>query len=211
MTALWFRWNSKSCVLALAMLAAPLSVAAASADTIKIVAIGTSNTYGRYVQRGEDYPARLEAALKARGYDVRVINAGVNGDTVAAGLARLDSAVPPGTNIAIVEFGVNDRRNGVPPNVIQAGLDKIVDRLRQRKIEVMVANYMDVSGGGLARGTYYFPYDVSRFPMNLRIAEDPEHHLNAAGYELLVARMVPPVESLIKRVRENQREQERMR
>lgn len=173
-------------------------------SVIKIVAFGTSNTYGRNIPRGQDYPSKLEAALNAKGHHVQIINAGRNGETVNGALARLDSAVPLGSHIAIVEIGVNDRRAGVAPAAIQAGLDRIVDRLRERKIEVLVANYIDVSGGPAARGTYFVQFDVSRFPPSYRIAEDPFHHLNAAGYDVLVARMVPAVEALIARVREKE-------
>lgn len=193
---------------ALGLLAAMFLLAAhnAAQATIKIVAIGTSNTYGRYVARGQDYPSKLEAALKAKGHDVQVVNAGRNGDTIAGLLARLDGAVPPDTQIAIVEIGVNDRREGYAASYIQAGLDKIVDRLRARKIEVLVANYMDVSGGGLVRGTYFFPFDVARMPATLKMPDDPFHHLTAAGYEAVVARMLPQVESLIARVKEHERQ-----
>ena len=61
---------------------------------IKIVAFGTSNTLGRHLARGQDYPAKLEAALRAKGHNVQVTNAGRNGDMIAGALARLDSAVP---------------------------------------------------------------------------------------------------------------------
>ena len=190
------------CALAgLVLLAEPTAAQA----TIKIVAFGTSNTFGRNVAPADNYPSKLEAALKGRGHDVQVINAGRNGDTVAGGLARLNAAVPEGTDIAIVEFGVNDRRAGVPPERIQAGLDQIVDRLRERHIQVLVANYMDVTGGGAARGTYFVLFDVSRFPPTFRIADDPYHHLNAAGYDVVVARMLPAVEALIARVKKGDR------
>jgi acyl-CoA thioesterase I len=176
---------------------------AAAQSPIKIVAFGTSNTLGRYVVRGQDYPAKLEAALKARGHDVQVVNAGRNGDMMAGALARLDSAVPPDTQIAIVEFGVNDRRAGYAASYIQAGLDKIIDRLRARNVEVLVANYFDVSGGPVARGTYFVEFDVARMPASLKLPGDPFHHLNAAGYDAVVARMLPAVEALIKRVEQN--------
>jgi acyl-CoA thioesterase I len=179
----------------------------AAQSPVKIVAFGTSNTYGRNVARGQDYPSKLEAALKARSHNVQVINAGRNGEMIAGALARLDSAVPPDTQIAIVEVGVNDRREGYALSYIQAGLDKIVDRLRERKIEVLVANYMDVSGGGLARGTYFVSFDVARMPAALKMADDPFHHLTAAGYDVIVARMLPAVESLIKRVHEREHQQ----
>ena len=177
----------------------------AARPPIKIVAFGTSNTLGRYVARGQDYPSKLEAALKARGHNVQVVNAGRNGDMIAGALARLDSAVPPDTQIAIVEVGVNDRRERNSPAYIQAGLDKIVDRLRERNVEVVVANYFDVSGGPVARGTYFVDFDVARMPASLKIPDDPFHHLTAAGYDAVVARMLPAVEALIARVNERER------
>ncbi len=175
---------------------------------IKIVAFGTSNTLGRYVARGSDYPAKLEAALRAKGHNVQVTNAGRNGDMIAGALARLDSAVPVDTQIAIVEFGVNDRREHNSPAYIQASLDKIVDRLRERNIEVVVANYFDVSGGPVARGTYFIDFDVARMPASLKIPDDPLHHLNAAGYDVIVVRLLPAVEALIARVHKRERERE---
>lgn len=196
------RW-AVPCALAVMLL---LAEQVAAQSPIRIVAFGTSNTLGRYVARAETYPAKLEAALKAKAYDVQVVNAGKNGDTVAGGLARLNAAIPAGTQIAIVEFGVNDRRAGVAMAIIQAGLDRIVDRLRERNIEVVVANYIDVTGGPVARGTYFVPFDVGRFPMSLRIADDPYHHLSAAGYDAVVARMLPAVEAQIARVRKRERE-----
>lgn len=179
----------------------------AARSPIKIVAFGTSNTLGRHVARGQDYPSKLEAALKARGHNVQVINAGRNGDMIAGALARLDSAVPSDTQIAIVEIGVNDRRERNSPAYIQAGLDKIVDRLRERNVEVVVANYFDVSGGPVARGTYFVEFDVARMPASLKIPDDSFHHLTAAGYDAVVARMLPAVEALIARVNERGRQQ----
>ena len=203
-----FGWGVGHKICAVLALGALLlfSGACAAQSPIKIVAFGTSNTLGRYVARGQDYPSKLEAALKARGHNVQVINAGRNGDMVAGALARLDSAVPPDTQIAIVEIGVNDRREHSSPAYIQAGLDKIVDRLRERNVEVVVANYFDVSGGPVARGTYFVDFDVAKMPPALKIPDDPFHHLNAAGYDAVVARMVPAVEALIKRVRERERQ-----
>jgi len=182
---------------------------AQSKSPIKIVAFGTSNTVGRYVAHGEDYPTKLEAALKGKGFNVQVVNAGRNGDMIAGALARLDTAVPPDTQIAIVEVGVNDRHAGLSPTYIQTGLDKIVDRLRERNIEVLVANYIDVSGGGLSRGTLFVPFNVAQMPASLKMPNDPQHHLTAAGYDVIVARMVRPVEELIARVQQRDREKQR--
>jgi acyl-CoA thioesterase-1 len=65
-----------------------LFVSAAQAATV--VALGASNTFGKGVSRGQAYPAQLEALLRARGLNARVVNAGINGDTTGGMLARLD-------------------------------------------------------------------------------------------------------------------------
>lgn len=59
------------------------------------------------------FPTRLSKALKVAGHDVEVMNAGVSGDTSTSGLSRFDWAVPPGTDIVIVELGANDTLRGI--------------------------------------------------------------------------------------------------
>lgn len=77
-----------------------------------VVALGASNTYGKGVARNEAYPAQLERILRAKGHTVRVINAGINGNTTGQMLARMNSAVPSGTSVVILQPGGNDRRKG---------------------------------------------------------------------------------------------------
>ena len=83
---------------------------AAAAAPLRIVAIGASNTQGWYVGKQGAYPAKLQALLKAKGIDAQVINAGVPFDTTAGMLKRIDSDVPTGTDIVILQPGANDRR-----------------------------------------------------------------------------------------------------
>ena len=85
-----------------------LSGGAAHASTV--VALGASNTFGKGVARSQAYPAQLEALLRAKGVNVRVINAGINGDTTGGMLARLDRVVPKGTDVVILQPGGNDQR-----------------------------------------------------------------------------------------------------
>src|SRR5258708_39655346 len=96
------------------------STATALAE-VRIVALGDSGIRGKGVPESQAYPAQLEAALRARGHQVTVTNQGVNGDTTSGSLARLDSAVPPGTNIVILKIGINDLVNRhVSPDTIVA-------------------------------------------------------------------------------------------
>src|ERR1700737_1178524 len=89
----------------LAIAAGFSNFAAASADAATIVALGASNTYGKGVARNQAFPAQLETILRAKGLNVRALNAGINGDTTEGMLRRLDSAVPSGANAVILQPG----------------------------------------------------------------------------------------------------------
>ncbi len=75
---------------------------------MNIVALGDSGIRGKGVSESDAFPAQLEAALRARGHNVSVSNAGINGDTTDGVLARLDASVPEGTDIVVLAVGVND-------------------------------------------------------------------------------------------------------
>jgi acyl-CoA thioesterase-1 len=98
----------------LAIVAGISNLAITSADAATIVALGASNTYGKGVARNQAFPAQLETILRAKGVTVRVINAGINGDTTEGMLRRLDRVVPNGTRAVILQTGGNDRRKGSP-------------------------------------------------------------------------------------------------
>src|SRR5262245_57352550 len=106
---------------------------------LKIVAFGDSLTAGFQLPASGAFPARLERALKAKGHNVTVINAGVSGDTSTGGLARVDWSIPDDTDAVIVELGGNDMLRGINPKVTREALDTIIRTLRARKIEVMLA------------------------------------------------------------------------
>ena len=171
----------------------------AFARTLTIVAFGDSATAGYLVARKDAYPAQLQAALRAKGYDVEVHNAGVNGDTTAGALRRFDMAIAPGTHIAIVEFGSNDLRNRVPMKTIAARLSEVIRTLRARRIQVLVAGLgrLDLSDVARANGV---PYAQWSLPPGQYRARDGAH-FNAAGYAILVQRMLPAVEALIERAK----------
>lgn len=104
-----------------------------AADAATIVALGASNTYGKGVARNQAYPAQLEAILRAKGANIRIVNAGINGDTTEGMLARLDRAVPNGTSAVILQPGGNDRRKGRPDRTAD-----IRSRLATRGIPVIM-------------------------------------------------------------------------
>jgi acyl-CoA thioesterase I len=112
---------------------------AAKADT-KIVAIGASNTSGFGTGFGQSYPSLLEAMLKAHGYKVQVVNAGVLGDTTRSMLARLDASVPADARIVILQPGGNDLRFGVSKEERAKNIRAMVAKLQKRGIRVIVAD-----------------------------------------------------------------------
>jgi acyl-CoA thioesterase I len=124
--------------LAIAAVAALLATSAAHAAPITIVAVGASNTSGFYVATEQAYPAQLEAMLRAKGVNARVINAGRPFDVTAGMLARIDQAVPDGTNIAILQPGGNDQRFFVGHDQRAANIAAMSNRLRARHIQVIV-------------------------------------------------------------------------
>jgi acyl-CoA thioesterase-1 len=103
-----------------------------------IVAIGASNTSGFGVGAQDAYPTRLQVLLRTKGILAKVTNAGIAGDTTVGMLRRLDSAVPKGTDIVILQPGGNDLRFGFSKEQRAANIAAMVKRLRARDIRVIV-------------------------------------------------------------------------
>lgn len=106
-----------------------------------ILAFGDSLFAGYNVAREDSYPAKLEAALRARGVNARITNAAVSGDTSAAGLQRLAFALdslPTMPDLAIVELGGNDLLRGLSPDETEDNLRAILAELAKRKVPVLL-------------------------------------------------------------------------
>jgi acyl-CoA thioesterase-1 len=123
----------RPCIPGFLPILAAILLAAAPAGAATIVTLGASNTYGKGVARGQAYPAQLEAILRAKGTNVRVVNAGINGDTTEGMLRRLNQAVPKGTSAVILQPGGNDRRKGSPDRT-----SEIQSQLSARGIPVIM-------------------------------------------------------------------------
>jgi acyl-CoA thioesterase-1 len=182
--------------------------AAANASPVRIVAYGDSNTAGFGVGEANKYPSQLERALKDRGHDVEILNAGVSGDTTSGALRRFHSAFPEGTDIAIVFLGRNDMRFGVSMETTRRNLDEIVGRLRARKIEVILAGFYsrDFSDIAARHGAHYYPDFFDGVAENgvkksgYTLIWDIIGHLNARGYQEVVTRLSPVVEAQVLKV-----------
>lgn len=183
------------------------------AEQVQIVGFGDSLMAGFGLAPGEGFTDRLQAALRAKGYDVAVANAGVSGDTSSGGLARLDWSVPDGTQLVILELGANDMLRGIDPQMVEDNLDKMLARLKERKIPVLLAGMVAAPNLGHAYGEAFgtlYPrlaqkYAVAFYPFFLDgVAGNPalqledKMHPNAKGIDVIVARILPEVEKAIK-------------
>jgi len=116
-----------------------VTAAPAGAEPRVVVALGDSLTAGLGVAPDEAWPARLQARLRREGWDYRVVNAGVSGDTTAGGLRRLDWVLRTDPSLVIVALGANDGLRGQRVDVMRDNLTAIIERLRARGARVLLA------------------------------------------------------------------------
>lgn len=114
-----------------------LSSATAQAETT-IVALGDSLTAGYGLPEGDGLVPQLQNWLSAQGSDIKVINAGVSGDTSAGGLSRLDWSLTPETDALIVTLGGNDLLRGIQPSETRSNIDSIVKQATDRGLKVLI-------------------------------------------------------------------------
>ncbi len=185
---------------------------ATHAAPVKILALGTSLTQGLGVPPGLDLTAVLEARLNASGTNVKIINAGVSGDTSAGGLARLDWSLADHPQAAIIELGSNDALRGQSPAETEKNLSAILTRLQAAHIAVLLTGMKAPRNLGpeyAAQFDAIYPrlakrYDVLFYPFILDgVATDPKLnqadgiHPNPAGVKIIADRMLPFVRRLV--------------
>jgi acyl-CoA thioesterase-1 len=186
---------------------------------LNIVALGDSLTAGYGLRNQDAFPAKLQQALAAKGIAVTVANAGVSGDTMSGGLARLDWSVPPGTDAVILELGANDALRGLDPAVTRRALDAILAALAKRNIPVLLcgmlaprnlgadyARAFDPMYAELAKtyGALLYPFFLDGVAADAKLNQGDGLHPSAAGVDVIVAKILPKVEELIARARERQ-------
>ena len=185
---------------------------AAQNKVIEIFALGDSLTAGYGLPPGDGFTPQLQAALRARGHYVQIVNGGVSGDTSSGGLARLDWVMPDSTDAVIVELGANDALRGISPEITARNLEAIADKLRQRGLPVLLAGMLAPPNLGRRYGDAFnmiYPTLAKRFDMlhypffldgvagqkTLNLADGI--HPNKQGIEVIVSRILPYVEALI--------------
>ncbi|MGB6921842.1 MAG: arylesterase [Methyloceanibacter sp.] len=180
-----------------------------------IVAFGDSLTAGYGLAQDQAFPAQLQQALRARGQEVKVVNAGVSGDTAAAGLARLDWSLPDDASAVIIELGANDALQGLDPQTTKATLETIITQVQARGLPMLLAGmeaprnmgqdyveafnaiYVDLAA---RYDLLLYPFFLDGVALDNGLTLDDGLHPNAQGVARIVQGILPKVEELLARV-----------
>jgi acyl-CoA thioesterase-1 len=191
--------------------------ARAHSGPIRLLILGDSLTAGYGLPVDAGFQAQLAAALRNSGYNVRLVDAAVSGDTAAGGRARLDWAIGDGVDAALIELGANDGLRGSPPAELQANLAAILDDLAARHVPVLLEgmlappnlgrDYGDAYKAVFARlgarpGVLFDPFFLASVAADPALNQADGIHPNAAGVRIEVARILPLVERLLAEVPE---------
>jgi acyl-CoA thioesterase I len=192
-----------------------LMINAAAAQTVTLLALGDSLTAGYGLQPSDAFPVKLEAALIARGHDVKVINGGIAGDTALDGASRVDWALSEEVDAVIVEFGANDALRGLPVPQAEQALDQLLTKLAERKLPVLLAgmrappnlgqDYQAAFDGMYPRlaekhGSLLYPFFLDGVAAETKLNQADGMHPNPAGVDVIVSRILPSVERLLEQV-----------
>ena len=205
-------------LFAVACLAVLSTAVTARAEPTKIVGFGDSLMAGYGLDAGQGFPEKLEKALRDKGHDVVITNAGVSGDTTSGGLSRLDWSVPDGTQLVILELGANDMLRGIPPDITERNLDAMLARLQQRHIAVLVAgmraapnlgpDYQAAFDGifpelATKYGAPLYPFFLDGVAGNGALNQPDGLHPNVKGVEVIVERAAPAIAAFLKTLKPN--------
>jgi acyl-CoA thioesterase I len=185
---------------------------AEAAKPIKLVVLGDSLSAGLGLPAQEAFPAKLKKSLQDKGIVIDMTNAGVSGDTASGGRDRLDWSVPDGTDGVIIELGANDALRGIDPDLTRTALTEIVQRLKARKIAVMLCGMLAPPNYGadyaarfnsiypdLAKkfGVPLYPFFLEGVAADAKLNQADGIHPTAPGVDIIVKNILPTVEAFL--------------
>jgi acyl-CoA thioesterase-1 len=181
---------------------------------MKLLCLGDSLTAGYGLPRGQGFVPQLEAALRAKGRQVRVLDGGVSGDTMAGGASRLEWLLAEKPNAAIVALGANDGLRGSPPRQMAEALDRILDRLARDRLPTLIAGMFAPPNLGQEygrafhavfteaarrRGLPLYDFFLDGVAGNASLNLPDGIHPNPHGVAIMVRRILPAAEDLLDR------------
>lgn len=178
--------------------------------------LGDSLSAGYEIKAAEAFPAQLERTLAARGDKVKVVNAGVSGDTSSGGAARLEWALADEPHVVIVELGANDGLRAIEPDITYKKLDEILTALESRGIAVLFTGMIMPPNYGeygkryaatfekLAKAhpsVIYYPFFLDGVARDPKLSLADGMHPNPEGVKRIVERILPSVDKVLARAR----------
>lgn len=202
--------------LGIGVLLAGTTGARAQGRELRLLMLGDSITAGYGLARGEGPPARIEALLREKGRNVRLLDAGVSGDTTAGGRARLEWALADRPDAVIVALGGNDALRGLTPAQMRTNLTAILDGLAARNIPTLLAGMIAPPNLGAEYGRefaavfsdlaaarpqiVFYPFLLEGVAGEPALNQPDRIHPNPRGAQVLAERLLPAIETLLDRV-----------
>jgi acyl-CoA thioesterase I len=184
----------------------------ALASEVQVLTFGDDLVAGVGISDIQAFPARLQTKLRGEGLNVRVIDAGVSGDTTTGALARLDWPLADKPDLAILELGANDALRGIDPKIVRANLDAMVVKIRASGAALLLAGMRAPGNWGAGyqqqfnriypdlaqeHQTLLYPFFLEGVAMNPDLNQRDGRHPNARGEAVLVDRIAPYVVSML--------------
>lgn len=200
--------------LVTALVVALATVTAQAANPITLVVFGDSLSAGYGLEKEVAFPTRLDQALADKGYDAKVINAGVSGDTTAGGRARLAWTLGDNVDAVILELGANDALRGLGTEQAYENLAAMLQTLADKNIPVLLAGMLAPPNMGEDYGkafadvyqrlaeefdVVFYPFFLDGIAADASLNQEDGIHPNAAGVDEIVERILPDVEALLKK------------
>ncbi|WP_371417550.1 arylesterase [Granulicella sp. S190] len=188
--------------------------AAANDKRPVIVCFGDSLTAGYGTDLGQSYPDYLQTDLNAEGYNYRVVNEGISGNTTKDGVDRLDTVLALKPSVVVVEFGGNDGLRGLRIEDSRTNLDKIVGTLKASGTKVVLAGITlppDYGPDYIKQFTHTYAmlaakYHVPILPFLLKgvfgvdgMMQTDRTHATNEGNKVVAKNVLPLVTPLLKR------------
>ena len=186
------------------------------ARELKLLAFGNSLIAGYGLPKKDGFSDQLEATLNHAGIRLKVINAGVSGDTSAGGLSRIDWALGANPDAILLELGANDSLRGIDPAITKMNLQKILTKLQKIGTPILFAGmiappnmgkeyglefekvYLELAEANEVIFYRFFLEGVAGVP---ELNQEDGIHPNKEGVLKIVKKIAPFVIELLKRVK----------